>query len=54
MKNDHEEENNVKSLMNYSGLSRAGIYKIAAKLGRLPTREELDNRPKVGRPRKYK
>lgn len=54
MKNAYEEEHSVKSLMEYSGLSRAGVYKIAAKLGRLPTREELDNRPKVGRPRKYK
>ena len=53
MKNGHEEENNVKTLMKYSGLSRARIYEMAKKIGRLPTREEIDNRPKVGRPKKY-
>lgn len=43
----------IQALSEYSGLSKPQIYYIARKLGRLPTREELDNRPKGGRPKKY-
>ena len=43
----------IQSLAEYPGLSKTQIYYIARKVGRLPTREELDNRPKVGRPKKY-
>lgn len=43
----------IQSLCAYSGLSKSQIYSIAKRLGRLPTRSELDNRPKGGRPKKY-
>lgn len=43
----------IKSLCEYSGLSKSQVYSIAKRLGRLPTRSELDNRPKGGRPKKY-
>lgn len=45
--------NKVEELAKLTGKSRVWIYKIAQKLGRLPTPEEVLSR-KVGRPRKYK
>lgn len=42
----------VQELMKITGRSKTTIYKLAAKLGRLPTVEEVLNRPN-GRPRKY-
>lgn len=43
----------VQELMKLTGRSKTTIYKLASKLGRLPTVEEVLNRPN-GRPRKYK
>lgn len=43
----------VNELSIATGKSKVTIYKVARKLGRLPTVEEVLNR-KVGRPRKYK
>lgn len=36
-----------------TGKSRAWIYKMAEKLGRLPTIQEVENTPPSGRPTKY-
>ena len=43
----------VNELVKVTGKSRAVIYKLAKKLGRLPTVTEVMNR-KNGRPKKYK
>lgn len=43
----------VEELAKATGKSKVTIYKVARRLGRLPTVEEVLNR-KVGRPRKYK
>lgn len=43
----------VDELAKATGKSKVTIYKVARKLGRLPTVDEVLNR-KVGRPRKYK
>lgn len=42
----------VEELMKETGRSFITIYKVARRLGRKPTKEEVLNRP-VGRPRKY-
>ena len=42
----------IQELSKETGRSRVTIYKVAKKLGRLPTKEEVLNR-KNGRPRKY-
>ena len=42
----------VDELVKETGKSRVTIYKVAKRLGRLPSVEEIMNRP-VGRPRKY-
>jgi predicted transcriptional regulator len=47
------EKPTVQELMKKTGRSKATIYNIAKKLGRLPTVEEILNQPPVGRPRKY-
>lgn len=47
-----ENKMTVKELAEASGKSRESIYKLARKLGRLPTLEEVIA-VKMGRPRKY-
>lgn len=42
----------VKELAQKTGRSTQAIYQLIKKLGRVPTIEEIQNRP-VGRPRKY-
>lgn len=42
----------IAELMRKTGKSEVTIYKIAKRLGRKPTLEELENRTS-GRPRKY-
>lgn len=42
----------VQELMKLTKRSKTTIYKLAGKLGRLPTVEEVLNRPN-GRPKKY-
>lgn len=42
----------VQELMEQTGRSKAIIYRLAKRLGRLPTVEEVINRPN-GRPKKY-
>lgn len=43
----------VKELSIKSGFSQVTIYKLAKKLGRLPTLEEIKAPRKCGRPAKY-
>lgn len=43
---------NVQELIDKTGRSKTAIYRLAKKLGRLPTVEEILNR-KNGRPNKY-
>lgn len=43
----------ISELSKITGKSRAAIYNLAKKLGRIPTIEEINNQ-KVGRPTKYK
>lgn len=42
----------AEKLAEEAGVSRTVVYRLAKKLGRLPTLDELKNR-KNGRPRKY-
>ena len=42
----------IDELVKITGRSRVTIYKVARRLGRIPTIEEVLNR-KNGRPRKY-
>ena len=42
----------IQELAEITGRSRVTIYKVARRLGRIPTIEEVLNR-KNGRPRKY-
>lgn len=42
----------IDELVKKTGKSKVTIYKVARKLGRIPTEEEVLNRS-VGRPRKY-
>ena len=51
IKNDAPKKS-VQDLMKLTGRSKTTIYKLAGKLGRLPTVEEVMNR-KNGRPKKY-
>lgn len=44
----------VKELSEATGYSKGTIYKLAIKLGRMPTFKEVVAERKVGRPRKYK
>lgn len=44
--------NKIQELALKTGRSQVTIYKIAKRLGRIPTIEEIVNR-KAGRPRKY-
>ena len=43
----------VSEISEVTGKSRAWIYKMAEKLGRLPTIQEVENTPPSGRPTKY-
>ena len=43
----------VSEIAEVTGKSRAWIYKMAEKLGRLPTIQEVENTPPSGRPTKY-
>lgn len=43
----------VSEIAEVTGKSRAWIYKMAEKLGRLPTIQEVENTPPSGRPAKY-
>ena len=51
-KNEAGQEQSVKYLVEQSGKSKASIYNLAKKLGRLPKLEEIKAQSK-GRPRKY-
>lgn len=42
----------INELSEKTGKSLVTIYKVARRLGRIPTEEEIMNR-KVGRPKKY-
>ena len=42
----------VDELVKITGKSKVTVYKVARRLGRIPTVEEVMNRP-VGRPKKY-
>jgi hypothetical protein len=42
----------IDELVENTGKSKVTIYKVARRLGRIPTIEEVMNR-KAGRPRKY-
>lgn len=42
----------IDELVEKTGKSKVTVYKVAKRLGRIPTVEEVMNRP-VGRPRKY-
>ena len=43
----------VSEIAEVTGKSRAWIYKIAERLGRIPTIQEVENTPPSGRPTKY-
>ena len=42
----------IEELVEITGKSKVTFYKVARRLGRVPTVEEIMNRP-VGRPKKY-
>lgn len=44
----------VKELVELGGKSETIVYRLAKRLGRLPTVEELKTERKPGRPKKYK
>lgn len=46
-------EHKASDLVKITGRSKVVIYRLARKLGRLPTVEEVMNR-KTGRPKKYR
>ena len=49
---DVKENLSVKELAEKTGRSTQVIYRLIKRLGRVPTVEEIKNRP-TGRPRKY-
>lgn len=49
---ENKENLSVKELAEKTGRSTQVIYRLIKKLGRVPTIEEINNRPN-GRPRKY-
>ena len=51
--NNSNSPTSIKDLVAITGKSKSVIYALAKKLGRLPTIEEVINRPN-GRPKKYK
>lgn len=52
VKMESEKKYTVEDLARITNRSKSAIYRLAKRLGRLPTIEEIENR-KTGRPNKY-